>query len=668
MFNELDKKIVKIILEEKEPISSRSLALRCSVSVNTVRKEIGIINEIIEKYGFRIESRTAIGYYPVIFDEKQAVPYIQRLRYLYKRNENMPNSYSERVQYLIRKCLCGGYLTVERLADELYCSRSTILRDLDKVKSALAAFGLNLTNKRYKESGGRAGGYDYGLGVYGNEWNIRQCLIYQHKLYCIALSNHEYKEYSFKSMFFMLDGTDYHQQIRRLLVESLKEQDDFTLSFISFPKLVNYILLTASRQKFVGNLSFTKEQIAKIIGTREYAFVKKLHLRLPERFRDSFCENDFFALTMLILCFETQNHRLGSFKEGRIYIDETRELAAYLTEKYGFGEAFFDEVFHQDFSCFLYTLYNRLEFHVYYDMESLDVVRHKGIWTSDLCVDFARFYEKKHGIRLNRHDTLSVYYLFRRLHNENASEYYAQNILIISRYGIWHARFLAANVRAGYGNEVSSVEAKECNEIDNNDFLNYDLLITDITSAQGQLMPSYGLPALYVDYFTKQHRSPQIDEYFSWIQQDNEQRILKAESVHSTDLHSKEEVFRCFADIYKVCGKARQEFFIYLEENDNYIDLERENGVVFLSVVSEGVNQPQITVLINRTAFVWNENRIRIFICYFRGKTLRENQIINGILRRFIHASPELVEELTNCKKTDFLRVLYSDSMREQNI
>ena len=52
MLNHLDRKILKYIMEEKHPVSNKELALSCNVAINTIRKEIALINEEMEKHVF----------------------------------------------------------------------------------------------------------------------------------------------------------------------------------------------------------------------------------------------------------------------------------------------------------------------------------------------------------------------------------------------------------------------------------------------------------------------------------------------------------------------------------------------------------------------------------------------------------------------------------------
>ena len=82
-----------------------------------------------------------------------------------------------------------------------------------------------------------------------------------------------------------------------------------------------------------------------------------------------------------------------------------------------------------------------------------------------------------------------------------------------------------------------------------------------------------------------------------------------------------------------------------LEENDAHIELERENGVVLLPVF-DGAAQQQIYVLINKSLFIWNENRSQIFVCYNRTPSLKANQMLNGVLRRFVHIRAETADAL----------------------
>ena len=80
MISELAQRILRIILEAKEPVPGKSLARRCDISLGTVRKEIGLINEEVACRGFRIESKASFGYSLLVEVHEIADPFIEQLR------------------------------------------------------------------------------------------------------------------------------------------------------------------------------------------------------------------------------------------------------------------------------------------------------------------------------------------------------------------------------------------------------------------------------------------------------------------------------------------------------------------------------------------------------------------------------------------------------------
>lgn len=651
LLNELDQKILKILLEEEKPVSGKMLALLCDVSINTIRKEVGMINEEVKGAGFCIESKTSLGYYPKITDEKLAEPYMEQFRYLYKRNQRMQNKLSERVQHLIRVCLCsGGHLTVESLCDELYCSKSTILRDLEQVKRYLDDFGLRLVNWR---------GGAYSLYVEGNEWDIRQCLIRQKKIYNLTLKKDNYKEYAFKTLFFMLDGIDYYGQIREVLIRCLEEEKRFSLPAIHLPTIAHYIQLIVSREKQAVNCWFSEEQLSRARRAAEYSFVKKIHARLPGRFREAFKEMDFLALTMLVMSYETQNVFLREGEEYQGYYEEVQELIDGIERQWGTPKELFDECFVQDFICFLYTLHNRRVFGCYSDAEQQGYIWRQGIGTVVFCLYFARFYENKHGIHLTEEDTIGTYYLFYRVLREYSTCYYAKKILVISRYGLPYTRALAANIRRNYREEITEISVFESDQAYKDNPQKYDLLITDMRREHLPAALSH-METLSVDFFLGRRQYTEMDDYLACARQAAERGLLTADSFIYTDLKNREAVIRYAARLYEGEGWEQEDIIRHLEENEAFICQERDCGVVFLPILLESRERPRITVLVNRTAFLWKEIDIEVFICYTRGKQDQENIILNSVLRRFLHISVEKMKMLHD-ETEDPVRILYQE-------
>ena len=649
MLDQLDEKILRILLEKSEPVSSKELSLQCKISINLVRKEIALINEKVNGHGFHIESKTSIGHYIVIDDPELSNHFIERLRYLYKRNNYFLNDYSFQTHYLIRKILCSSEsISIESLSTELFCSHSTLMRALGKVKDILASFDLQLVTRKG------------GVQIKGNEWNIRQCLIYQHKIYMLMPEKGEFKEYRFRTFFYMDDGKKTYDTVKEHLIVCLKEQAKFSIALLNIPKLVNYILLIQSRKKFAEKLVFSQEQIDEVKQTEEYNFVKQLYVGFPSSIQSAFHENDFIALTVMILSYETKNNDIMEQEKYPLYLGMTREVIQYFTEKEFYDIKIFDRIFMEELSTFLYTLHYRKKFGTYYDTEFLGAVRYKGIRTTDLCIDFARFMMKKYEIHLNRQDTLCTFYIYHRICLMSKNYYYSPKILIISRYGIAYAESLKVNIIQGYGNEIKSIQTKEFCEVRTDDFFDCDLIITDINKEKLAELCLYNIPSIQVDFSLGDQKCSPLEAYFEMVKQENEIQALKTECFEKCHFRDKEDVFSYVGKQYSNNRLSPELIKRHLIENDTFIDLERKNGMVFLPILLEISTESKIKVFINDIPIIWNRKQCRIFICYNRGKSWKEKQVINNILKRIMNLPLEKIETLMNVPCTNALSVIYS--------
>lgn len=651
MLTELDHKILQTVFEEGEPISSKKLAMRCGVAVNTVRKEIALLNQEIEKQGLRIEMKSSVGAYPVILDTERALPYVNQLRILYVRSLHLEKQYSAQVYALARRCLCaaGNGLTVEKLCDEFFSSRSTILRELGDVREILERFHLQLRNRRSK----------LGLTVEGSEWDIRQCLVLQHKVYMIQSNGDMIKQppaTAFRSLFFM--DEDIYSEISSLVLNHLQNQTRFSLPPIHTPKLSNMLLLCLSRRKFAGKLSFSPEQMALVQSTPEYRFIEELLPKLPERLRPCLREEELVSLTVILLGF---GERTGGHQE---YLEETEELITNLTNLFGYDPSDFDELFRQDFSCYLSQLESRRVFGLRNDPEPIGQVRHLGITTANMCLAFARFYKQKHGIALKQGDSMGCFYILNRAISHNLYCYNAQRVLVISEYGLGCARAIAEKLLSRYGPDIKKIDARSYNGLPSKLEEHWDLLVTDMPEQKlSRYVPRCSIPVLTAEFRLFEIQNEHMDAYLAQTKQQEQLKIIDSSSFHRTDLKSKEEVFSFLEQLLDGTDALAglSPLSDYLRENDSLMDMERRNGVVFLPVFTAVPCRSRVTVLLNRTPFLWNQKKADIFVCCVYSRFLHDSRVMASILHKFIYMTPETKQEVLHEKLARPLLALYHD-------
>lgn len=651
MLTELDHKILQTVLQERKPISSKKLAMLCGAAINTIRKEIALLNQEIESQGLFIEMKSSVGVYPVILEPERAFPYISQLRIFYNRSLHVGKQYSARVYALLWRCLSAeSGLTIEKLCDEFFSSRSTILRELSGVREILREFHLRLKNHRSNQ----------GLTVEGSEWNIRQCLVHQHKIYRILTDGSDMGEYagehSFRFLFFMDEPT--YDDIHNLVSHHLEEQSWFSFPIIHIPKLSNMLLLCLSRRKNAKDLSFSVEQLAFVDRTPEYELIKALYLKLPPRFQECLGEMELASLTMLLLGFGEQ---MGGREE---YFEETKDLISYLIDYSGLDPEDFDQFFRENFSCYLSRLDSRRIFGLWNDLEPIGQIRHVGLSSANLCLAFARFYKERHGVILHPGDTMGCFYILNRVIVHNHHRYWAQKILVVSEYGLECARAMASRLLAQHGTDIKEIEAISYGELSRRISEGWTLLVSDLSEKKIlRYLPHCSIPVLTIEFRLFEERSGQLDAYLLQIKQQAQLKIIHSESFCRTDLNSKEEVFAFLGK--KLDNNAdlagMRPLSSYLLENDTLMDMERENGVVFLPVFTARTCKPRITVLLNKAPLLWNHQRAQIFVCCVYNNSLHDGRVMTSILHRFVYMTPETKQKLLQSSVASPLLALYPD-------
>ena len=150
MINETGRLILSVLLaQDNASISSKKLADMCCLSLSTIRTEINWLNESLIPYGVHIDSRQSQGCRLVIDDEAAANDFFQKLKYELRRKLFNFNSKSYRSDYIMRRLLISsGYISAEKLSEELFFSASTVLRSINYAESIIKRYYLEIKLKK----------------------------------------------------------------------------------------------------------------------------------------------------------------------------------------------------------------------------------------------------------------------------------------------------------------------------------------------------------------------------------------------------------------------------------------------------------------------------------------------------------------------------------------
>ena len=147
-------------------ISVNRLASLLHVTDRTIRSDIQIINEILEKNGSKIKLKRKTGYYIEINDQEKYNAFLYSIKQNKMNNLELDTS-QDRIKYLLNILLySNNYISLDDLADKIYVSKNTLQNYIKTLKNIFLKYNLEYISKT-----------NVGIKVIGNENDKRKCLV-----------------------------------------------------------------------------------------------------------------------------------------------------------------------------------------------------------------------------------------------------------------------------------------------------------------------------------------------------------------------------------------------------------------------------------------------------------------------------------------------------------
>lgn len=633
MINELDKNILKKIIVAEHPISGADISRMCHISINTLRKEINIINDFLLPHGCHIDTRIAIGYSLVIDDESKAAPFIYRLLKDINRYGYLNISDSKKENYIIRRLLSSNsMISIETLINELYCSKSTILRKMERISNYLNNFDLEIKVKR-----------NVGFYIDGKEWNKRMCLVHQHKIYKHSSYNDLNEEIGFNTIF--LNNTDYPNEIRSLFLSLVPLYPSLSFSHIDLPTIFNFIILCKTRHDKTNELTFTEKQLRIARTSSTYKLAKDMINAMPSYFQNDFGEKECDAIAILLTGLRKYNifNHLEDTAMERLKRN-VNEILLFISERFMIEDVI-DETLIQDLCFFIKEQENLHLFEIYKDDENFSFINCMGIFSSDICARLAYYMETQKGIKLNLDSISRAYSIFNRALFKNRYFFNKQNILVISRYSTYFANNIATRIKNIYYNKIGEIHVCEYTDIPTVGIDNYDVIITDINSS----LISIGMPIVEIDFNRNNHDFKAVDNYFNNIYNKYTNEIFKKEYFSIQSFTNKSDVLEFIYESLNLNDISKESWIEDCLKRDYYVTFEREKEIVLITNLTYDCSQPQFRLFISRESFIWNNQSARIFIYYNHGPGLKKDiQLISYLIKQFLHKPEQYLNSLEN--------------------
>ena len=631
MITETGRLILSCLLaQDNASISSRKLADLCNLSLSTIRNEINWLNEGLVPYGVHIDARQSQGCKLVIDDEEMASQSFQQLKYDLRRKLFNFNSKSYRSDYIMRRLLISsGYISAEKLSEELFFSSSTVLRSISQAQHTIQRYKLEIKLKK-----------NHGLYIEGNEFNKRVYMLTQHKKFMHLDPSKKALEQKFSDYF--LTGSGYYDFIKSTLMELLKNYPELEFSFINMPKLVNYLILCKHRHAYTKDITFTEEQLDIIHHEKAYAFSQEAFQALASFMEFAPSEKDICSFAQIVIGCRTLSSvsQISEFRRSKI-VPSCRYILNELIAQENLDPSQFTDDIHEQFALCMETVHCRITLEVPFDMEMFYPVHKQSAITADLCSALIKLIEKHSGYIVPESYIRSFNYFFERLFDNLDKTAIQLNILIVSLYGKNYAQNIADYLTRKYRRYIHALDVGEYSSVAALNLNEYDLVLTDLSSSL--LVGDNVIPT---DFAQISILRSEFENFLSKQVRNNIARLTHNQ-FYQTKFKNKDDVFEYIAELHKDEISSKEQFIEDLKMRDQRISSTRKNLLAYISTYNAELSESTLQLMVNDKEIDWNNSKAQFFVFYaYNHSSCKDALIINRTLKALLEKTSSELEEL----------------------
>ncbi|MFZ5968381.1 MAG: BglG family transcription antiterminator [Bacillota bacterium] len=293
---DVKKKIFSILLDCKHPVTVSELAKEVSLSGKTVRNYLKELQKELQEENIKLVIKPNVGILLDVSEEEKKLLY---LGIQIKDDEFSDYTPEYRRQYILNTLLKNKYTyTIQLLADDLFCSKSTIVNDLVEIQKWLERRGLTLQRKQ-----------NQGLWIEGNEKNYRRAMM------DVFLETNGENIETFENV---LDQLDYRidlinfKKIKQLFprIDLLKIQEviqqaeqklKYNFTDQAFTNLITHIAIAIERVKHSKEIEMDKESLQNLRGKYEFEVAAWVIQQISNIFHMEFSDDEigYICLHML---------------------------------------------------------------------------------------------------------------------------------------------------------------------------------------------------------------------------------------------------------------------------------------------------------------------------------------------------------------------------------
>lgn len=643
MLSKLDKEIIFLLKESQKELTSEQISFKLFKSSKTIQNHIRIINDDLQLYGARIESKKGLGYLLVIDDKEK----FKKLAFNDVNDEDIVDSIiDEFIHY-------QGYIKADDLVKKLFISKTKLTNSLNVVRDILNKYDLKIEIKPHR-----------GLKIVGDEFDFRRFIssIYVQRLNTTQQYNYLYE-------------TDYQNNTNTLklynriyqIVENIVDEFQYSMPLYVLEGVVRHLLIMLQRIQSGKTLDWSSASYFEINDKERYLVEKELAEsilnRLSEEFDISIPESEYRYIYINIL-----SKKVLNISERQNISDDINQLVEdILFEiKECKGIDFLNDFdLRMMLGLHFVPLKIRLQYGIGLCNPLLDDIKLKCIAGYDLAIFSSSLIKKTWNYELSDHEMSYLALHFDVALNRQSTKIKKNRILIVCGSGRASAQLLKYNFMQYFSKYLNDIEVCDVADFDRViEVMTFDYIFTTVP-----LDKRVSTPVFEFQFFLNESAIQQIESVLKGeIQKEDIMAYFPKSLFFShVDVSSQHEALQYIFKTVRNVKDLPINFEEAVMEREKLSGTDLINNVALPHPIYSLTIETFIAVYILEKPILWNKNKVRLIFLISMGQqdSFNYKQLFEMLIK--VLSSQNNIQQMIKKPTYQVLTEILSNSSKEGN-
>lgn len=602
IINSREKRVLEI-LEQYKACSANEIARHIGVTSRTVLNYIKNINELIGKDVAEIVFTKNRKY---IIQKKNTETFQKILSFNEKNNLTIPE---ERVKEIIRILLeKKEMIRLEDLAESLYISRTTLVKDLKRVSKIFKKYNIKLKGKP-----------NSGIEVIGTEINMRFCLSQFYFNQKCIMNNRSQKIYNFFK----------HKELIEKILEKIFKQTGFKVAWEDFENIVLHISIALERYKNGNSIEQFPEKIYIKDKSKEYLISVYIREELKKEIGIELPKEEIMYIYLHLLGRKPVEEMIES--EGNIEIkSEVKKLVSMMLDEINRATGFYmkdDEELIWGLELHLNFAINRIIFNMNIRNPLFLEVKKKYPLAYELATIGASVIEKELNVKVDEHEISYIaIHIGSYIERNNYKYKDIQRVALVCGTGLGTAQLMLVKIKKVLG-DLQEIKTFSSSTLEPDILEEFDIIFTTIDLDINVSTPIIKLDVLFDEKelenkiaYRKLKYQISKDSYYIF------KSLLKRNMFFKISLETPEEIIGYMAQKCIEAGKADKGFKERILERERLSSTAFDNYIAIPHAINYNQNQIDMAVGVLDKTVRWDRKPIKLVFM-----VLVPNEIVEDI-------------------------------------